>query len=638
MDRLASRPRPDLAAIALEHRLAEADPLRLTPIAVQDLLAEYGVKGEVAHSIRVSLWRKAFTALLQTGVWDEGGSAYVQALRGPLDIGEDDEIVAERDLLQPFFAKEVASALTPDNILQYDAKRMAARANQLGISRNAAVQILTSRAAAAFASEVTVHTCRMSDSGSLIPRRMTRSEIHRIRAVGQVTASLTDDWRIRLANEERWGDLLDEFVLTPISVPIQLNHGEVCLFSCDAELLELQRGKFASAVVGKLYATNTRLIFNTSLRAVVIKYESLLEIEPLIDGLTCKRSSGKPLMFGVKPHTAFLANGILHVMFAGYKEGYIEGIIKREPELTKHAEQPGSHSTIATASQAMPVMPRQETTATADLESAQRKLASLVGLEPVKREVESLVNLVRVRALRRKQGLPLAPISFHLVFTGKPGTGKTTVARVLAEVFSSLNMLSKGHLVETDRSGLVGGYVGQTALKTADVVRSALGGVLFIDEAYALAGDRGESDFGREAIETLLKLMEDHRDDLVVIAAGYDDRMQTFLASNPGVRSRFTRVIDFPDYSVDELVEIIERMAAASGYTLSPEAVTKISSVFSVARAAAGTSFGNARLARNLFERALGRQADRLSASAAPSREDLCGIDAGDIPQMSDID
>ncbi|MEI3407011.1 MAG: AAA family ATPase [Christensenellales bacterium] len=185
------------------------------------------------------------------------------------------------------------------------------------------------------------------------------------------------------------------------------------------------------------------------------------------------------------------------------------------------------------------------------------QLDSLIGLESVK-EVRSLINLIKVRAMRKEHDLKVMDMSFHMVFTGNPGTGKTTVARLVAKIYKKLGFLSKGQLIETDRSGLVAGFVGQTAGKVTDVVNSALGGILFIDEAYALARKGMDNDFGDEAIDTLVKLMEDHRDDLVVIVAGYTDEMHDFLTSNPGLISRFNKYIDFPDYTDDELMAILE--------------------------------------------------------------------------------
>ena len=263
------------------------------------------------------------------------------------------------------------------------------------------------------------------------------------------------------------------------------------------------------------------------------------------------------------------------------------------------------------------------------IEDLQKELDSYVGLTAVKREVRDLINLAAVEQLRRKHGLPTADMSLHMVFTGNPGTGKTTIARLMARVYHSLDILSKGQLVEVDRSGLVAGYVGQTAIKTRKVIDSALGGVLFIDEAYALNGG-GTNDFGQEAIDTLLKAMEDHRDDLVVIVAGYDGLMERFIHSNPGLESRFNRFLHFDDYTVQELLDIFRMQCKKGCYTLDPEAEAPLQALLK-RRMGDAASFGNARGVRNLFEQILVRQAGRLATMDNVTREDLMRIAPADV-------
>ena len=258
------------------------------------------------------------------------------------------------------------------------------------------------------------------------------------------------------------------------------------------------------------------------------------------------------------------------------------------------------------------------------------QLDSLVGLDTVKKEVKNLINLVKVRKLRQENDLPVPPMSFHMVFLGNPGTGKTTVARLISGLYAAIGVLSKGQLIEVDRSGLVAGYVGQTALKTQEVIQSALGGVLFIDEAYSLASG-GENDFGREAIETLLKAMEDHRDDLVVIVAGYTGPMEKFIHSNPGLESRFNRYFFFPDYDGNQLTEIFRIQCKKNSYTLTPEADEAALKMFTRLYEERDENFGNGRDVRNCFEDMVVRQSNRVAALESPSKEDLMTVKPEDL-------
>ena len=259
------------------------------------------------------------------------------------------------------------------------------------------------------------------------------------------------------------------------------------------------------------------------------------------------------------------------------------------------------------------------------------ELDGLCGLDKVKEDVKGLINLVKVRELRRAAELPVPPMSLHLVFMGNPGTGKTTVARLLARIYHAVGVLSKGQLVEVDRSGLVAGFVGQTALKTQEAVDKALGGVLFIDEAYALANQDNANDFGREAIEVLLKGMEDHRDDLIVIVAGYTDLMGDFIHANPGLESRFNKYFYFEDYDGDQLAEIFRSVCKKNGYTLDEETDRAAAEAFQVMYDRRDENFGNARDVRNVFEAAVARQANRVAAMEAPKKEDLMSLTVADL-------
>ena len=260
-----------------------------------------------------------------------------------------------------------------------------------------------------------------------------------------------------------------------------------------------------------------------------------------------------------------------------------------------------------------------------------KELDELIGLESVKEEVHTLANFAKIQQQRKAQGLKVPKMSFHLVFTGSPGTGKTTVARIVARIYKDLGILKSGHTVETDRSGLVAEYVGQTATKTNAVIDSALNGVLFIDEAYALVPENAGNDYGQEAISTLLKRMEDDRDKLVVIIAGYPDEMKRFIDSNPGLQSRFTRYINFPDYTEQELFDIFKLYLNKNQYTITDDAAQLLKENLDHVVAHKTKNFGNARYVRNIFERAVEQQANRLSAKRSISDEELSVLTKEDI-------
>lgn len=257
------------------------------------------------------------------------------------------------------------------------------------------------------------------------------------------------------------------------------------------------------------------------------------------------------------------------------------------------------------------------------------EINQLIGLDMVKDEIVKIVNLARYQRRIRSQGATIAPVSRHMVFTGNPGTGKTTVARTLSAIYKRLGVLSKGHLVEADRAALVGGYLGQTAIKTNELIDKSLGGILFIDEAYSLSSNSSSDQFGEEAINTLLKRMEDERDDLIVITAGYKEEMKGFINSNPGLRSRFSKYIQFDDYSAEELAMIFAQLLKKSGHTLSPECKDRLAFIFEAMDAMKDEKFGNGRTVRNLYERVVENLANRLAN--ASQDDDLFMIVPEDI-------
>jgi SpoVK/Ycf46/Vps4 family AAA+-type ATPase len=259
----------------------------------------------------------------------------------------------------------------------------------------------------------------------------------------------------------------------------------------------------------------------------------------------------------------------------------------------------------------------------------EKELDSLVGLSNVKKEVNAIKNFIKIQKMREEKGLPITAVSNHLVFTGNPGTGKTTVARIIAKIYKDLGVVSKGQLIEANRSDLVAGYVGQTAIKTQEVIDKAKGGILFIDEAYMLDGEG--QDFGQEAIDTLLKAMEDYRDDFVVIVAGYTDLMKGFIDSNPGLKSRFTRYINFEDYSAEELLQIFKGLCKNYEYVLSKDAETPLLDYFKDIVSKKDDSFGNAREVRNYFESVVSNQANRISHEEYVDSENLITITLEDL-------
>lgn len=327
---------------------------------------------------------------------------------------------------------------------------------------------------------------------------------------------------------------------------------------------------------------------------------------------------GEPVRFTKKMQLFGGAAVLALVIFALWAALTSKNVPKISVPITEIAQEPNQPKDSVVITEVMEGDPYKE-------------LDELIGLESVKEEVHTIANFAKIQQQRKAQGLKVPKMSFHLVFTGSPGTGKTTVARIVARIYKDLGILKSGHTVETDRSGLVAEYVGQTATKTNAVIDSALNGVLFIDEAYALVPENAGSDYGQEAISTLLKRMEDDRDKLVVIIAGYPDEMQRFIDSNPGLQSRFTRYINFPDYSEQELYDIFQFYLSKNQYTITDDAAQLLKNNLNYVVAHKTKNFGNARYVRNLFERAVEQQANRLSAKRSISDDELSVLTKEDI-------
>ena len=266
-----------------------------------------------------------------------------------------------------------------------------------------------------------------------------------------------------------------------------------------------------------------------------------------------------------------------------------------------------------------------------DLDKLLEELDSLIGLGQIKKDVRSLINLIKIRKLRQAEELKVPELSLHMVFTGNPGTGKTTVARLLARLYRSIGVLETGTLLEVDRAGLVAGYVGQTALKTVEAVKKARGGILFVDEAYSLVPEGAGNDFGQEAVSTILKAMEDMREELVVIVAGYPEPMERFISSNPGLESRFGKYFHFEDYTGEELMDIFRLQCRKNQYAPDEEAEQFCIEMFNDLYEGRDENFGNARDVRNIFERAVANQANRLAAMEKPTKDDLMKLLKEDI-------
>jgi len=619
-ERLTGKARPDLARQALARYLALTPSERLDPNQFNALTERYGLDSHDRHTLRVWIYETALLAF-----WDgrepsvvERGQLVKFRRFGDIDVGEAQRLHAK--LTEARFMELVDDACdhAVPSVLPRTLRDLAQRfAFDDPDSRSLYASVVERWKKRA------IEDCKKRG-------RLTLEEFNRDKEIAEAFGSAFTEV------EENWlrcaflYDYLERGEPIPpiANVPINLQKSETCYGSIQAAWVE----RMARAIKtdhGTAYFTNSRLIFEGGKKPVVIRLSAILGIAdahsfvPNFSAIQLRKASGTSPELLVPEAAAKMTALLLTRLLRGdigTSDGSAEAPIEEKPQ---SASQP---KTVTRA----PSPAGDSKGANDPLRSTLASLEGLVGLTAVRSQVTTLVNIATAQQRRRSEGLPVASITYHCVFTGNPGTGKTTVARLLAQIFKALGLLSKGHLVETDRSGLVGGYVGQTALKTSSVVQSAVGGILFVDEAYALANP-GENDYGREAVDTLLKLMEDNRDDLVVIVAGYPELMERFVQSNPGLRSRFARYIDFPDYDPPSLLEILLRQAKESGYQLASDAVAAAERVITAEYESRSQGFGNGRFVRNLFESMLANQANRLASFEAPTRDDLMTLTASDV-------
>lgn len=557
------------------------------------------------------LYAEVLRSYTRDGILSERERGDLDHLRRLFGLRSEEAEAAHQEVAAAVFSKAVRAVLADKNVTADERARLQQIIPAVGLSQATARQILVQQS---------MKATRELVSTAVADERLDHEEDTQIQAIMKafdIPFELDRETTTLLDRCRRYWNL-DSGPLEAVPAPLALEKDELCVISSDAELKELKlvttdrklgiKGEVLTPVdAGKLYLTNRRLVFVGGRKSLTIKLEAIAKGTLYTDGISIARATGKVLVF-------IFSSGLTEfgILFNRVRRGGAPraGSAKAAPA--------GGHERTN-------LEPRRKETAPAggdDYEGALRELNELTGLVSVKQEISTLANVIKVQQLRRNQGLAAPQLSLHLVFSGNPGTGKTTVARLIARLYKGLGVLRSGHLVEVDRAGLVGGYVGQTAIKTGEVIAKSLDGVLFIDEAYSLVS-HSESDFGREAVETLLKAMEDNRDRLLVIVAGYTEPMKKFIDSNPGLQSRFNKYLEFPDYSSIELGEIFDKLTVRNNYIATAEARQYVQEILNREYAEAKGKSANARMVRNLFEIAIQRQANRVAGLQSPTAQDL---------------
>lgn len=622
--RLIGRPVKRNALIELTNKLAAASTVRDVSLADVDRIgAAYGVdmRSEFAPDFS-ALYETALRHCLADRELSAADKEGLDHLRTILGLAEAATAAKHQEVAATLFRAAARATLQDRRVDPDEAQRLKQLVPALGLAQGTARSILVEEAFGVIRemAKDAVSDELLSPDEERTIRELANALDLPLEEDASLTATLDQARRM-------WA--LSHGPVRPIASPLDLKTGELCLAVATCTLKELRRvtvdrrlgikeDTLDTVDEGKLYLTTARLVFVGTRKSTTIKIESIVTGTAYTDGISLSRAVGKPLFF---------------LFTEGLREFTI--LLNRVRRGDTSAEPAPTHARTAdsTAHRAREPKERRATRQESGdgYQATLRELDALVGLAPVKREVATLANIVKVQKLRESHGLAVPPLSLHLVLTGNPGTGKTTVARLIGQIYKALGILQSGHLVETDRSGLVAGYVGQTALKTREVIDKALDGILFIDEAYALVRSSSQTDYGQEAIDTILKAMEDYRDRLVVIVAGYTEPMETFIESNPGLRSRFNKYIAFPDYSPDELAAIFDRLLERHHYRMTADARQYIRSTITREHDEAAGRSANARLVRNIFEIAIQRQANRVANLEKPSKKELETIIVDDV-------